>query len=173
MRNRLEFLLFAGHVRRFHSVPTIRDNTVGHHSWGVAQLCWLLTEGKCSANLLYYALNHDVAELVVGDVPAPTKRSAPGLKEAMDRLEDQVLTENGITLPDLTPDEFNTFKLADYMDGMMNCIFEKNLGNRGVIAAFNTYANYIRGHLQAFEHEGVAREVYEAIINLSINVGLR
>jgi 5'-deoxynucleotidase YfbR-like HD superfamily hydrolase len=144
LRSQVDFLAAAGRVKRFHSVQTIQENTVAHHSWGVAVLCNILTEGNPGQALLLHALLHDVAELEVGDVPAPTKRAAPGLKEAMDDLEDKVLKDVKIVLPELTSEEKRIFKLADCMDGMINCVQEARLGNGyGVRQAFWNFARYV------------------------------
>ena len=61
MRKKLEFILAGTEVTRYHTVRTLVQETVGHHSHGVAMLCLFLAP-DASANLLKAALVHDLAE---------------------------------------------------------------------------------------------------------------
>ena len=65
-------VLEGGEVKRYHTMPTIGEQTVANHSWGVAViLSWLKPD--ISPKALLKALTHDVAEKQTGDMPAPTK----------------------------------------------------------------------------------------------------
>jgi 5'-deoxynucleotidase YfbR-like HD superfamily hydrolase len=140
---RVLFVLDGGWVKRFHPITTIKDITVGHHQYGVAWLCYLLSDGKASANLLMSALSHDLPEQVLGDMPSPGKRLLgiePGLfsKSENTLLEDNLCAFHKL----LSEEEHNTLKLADYLEGMLSLVQERRLGNLTVVVPFYRYCSY-------------------------------
>ena len=159
--NRLRFVQNGGSVRRFHTVRTIEPNTVAEHSFGVAWLVWILTEGQARARLLMASLAHDLAEQEVGDVPAPAKR-ALGIGPDINELEDRILAANGVAFV-LTPEEQRTMKLADCLDGMLYCAQERKQGNKFVDEAFEKYHSYVT----SMNPQGVEREVFDAVITMN------
>lgn len=144
MRKKLEFIQRGGAVQRFHSVHTIKQNTVAAHSFGVAMLCYQLTGGAASRNLLMAALSHDLAEHAVGDVPAPTKRLL-NIREEVNQLEEAHLLSVDLLFTLFGEDEA-VLRLADALDGAMFCVSERILGNRNVADAFNNFMLYIAGY---------------------------
>ena len=138
----LELIIKGGAVKRYHN-EMVTAQTVGHHSYGVAWLCWILTGGKASAALLMSAISHDTAEGVVGDIPAPTKRAIPELKVMLDEYEDRALKKAGIVMPQLTAAEVRTLKIADVMEGMMFCISERAIGNLNAEHIYINFQQYI------------------------------
>lgn len=136
--------LFDGSaVRRFHTIQTVAENTVGQHSHGVAMFCMLLEDGKPSAGLLMKALTHDLAEQYTGDVPSPAKR-ALGIRQEFGMVEEELLATVDFSI-DVTPHEEVVLKLADCADGMLFCAKERMLGNRSkmIKAAYNNYRSYV------------------------------
>lgn len=136
MKDRIQFLMRGGVVTRFHCYTCIKPNTDAAHQHGTAMLCYLLSDSLPSLNLIMAALTHDAAEWVIGDVPAPTKWSVPGLADTLDELEDTQLSAHDLLFP-LTPDERRKLKLADLLDGILYCAIERNMGNKalnGVVA---------------------------------------
>lgn len=162
VRKRLETILRGGRVQRFHTVPTIADHNVGHHSFGVAWIAILLCRFDASASLLAAALAHDLAEWHTGDVPAPTKRAVPELKAELDALERRTIAEAGLLLPPLTDAEQRTLRMADAMDGMLNCIHERRLGNRGIR---NVYWRF-RSYVEELKPEGVEQAVVRELVEM-------
>jgi 5'-deoxynucleotidase YfbR-like HD superfamily hydrolase len=153
--------LFAagGATKRFHTQETTRENTVGHHSYGVAWFCYVLTKGKPSAAMLMHALAHDVTECVVGDVPAPTKKLR-GIGEQMAVLEEHVLRWGGVVLPELNPCEERLVKLADYLDGLLFTIMELRRGNAALAGCHANYLAYISEFVEyGDEHEQLVFEI--------------
>lgn len=137
----LMFLRRSGKVRRWHAEETIKDQDVAQHSYGVAWLCWWLTDGAASGPLVMAALAHDAAEHATGDIPSPTKL-ALGIKAVVDTLEEDLLVFNGINLPGLSPDELAVLKLADALEGLLFVLRERELGNRTLLQAFINYCDY-------------------------------
>lgn len=161
----LEMMVKGGGVRRYHN-EQVDGQTVGHHSFGVAWFCWILMDSKPTAELLYAAIHHDVAEGVVGDVPAPTKRKIPGLKAALDKHELSVMLELGIPEPKIDEYEARVLKFADIFEGMLFCISQRHRGNRNADGIFNNFAEYAR----SMEPTGKASEVYLTLLEIYTDV---
>lgn len=143
--NQAEFLWNGGYTERFHTVPTLRIDTVGHHSYNVACLLMLLRPDS-PAYMLRAALKHDAAEHVVGDMPAPTKRLLPdyhtvrlsdveeviSFRDAFSQLEEDTAKQYGVKLEqdELNEEEAWLLKLCDALDGFRFCVQERTMGNR-------------------------------------------
>lgn len=140
------FLRAGGYTRRYHGWRTIKDDLVGSHSYNVANLVMLLRP-DCRKELLMVAIRHDSAEWIAGDSPSDVKRQVPELKVALDAYEDKVFADIGLTLPDLTDDEYKVLKIADNLDGLMFCVQEREMGNLLIVPVFNTYNRYLRAQL--------------------------
>lgn len=140
MRTQIEFILAGSEVKRYHTVTTLREETVGHHSHGVAMLCQML-DPNASRELLLAALMHDLAEHQTGDIPSPAKREY-GIGQQVDELEDRLLSAAGLEFPHITPSESRTLKLADIAQGALFCARELSLGNRKIRLVFDRYVSY-------------------------------
>ena len=144
--------LFDGSaVKRFHTIPTVTENTVGQHSHGVAMFCMLLEGGEPSAKLLMKALTHDLAEQYTGDVPSPAKR-ALGIRKEFGEVEEQLLATVDFSI-DVTPREEMVLKLADCADGMLFCAKERMYGNKSkmIKSAYKNYCSYVNAIMQELE----------------------
>ena len=122
-------------------MPSIKENSVARHSFGVAWLVYLISPTDSRKELIMAALAHDLAEQEVGDVPAPTKRRLKIMHE-LSGIEDDILRDHNIYFS-LWDDEKKWLKLADCMDGMMFCIQEMSLGNRKARVVYERYRSYI------------------------------
>jgi len=129
IKDRIQFAYEGGRVVRFHQHIGHQLDTDARHSHGCAMMVYFLTAGAPSVTLLMAALTHDLAEQVTGDIPYPTKRRLPGLKAAVDTLEDEILAAYELRF-ELLPRERRTLTLADSLDGMLYCASEAALGNR-------------------------------------------
>lgn len=145
--------LFDGSaVKRFHTIPTVTENTVGQHSHGVAMFAWLL-EPNCSKNLLLAALMHDLAEQYTGDVPSPAKR-ALGIRDEFGIIEHRLLATVFFNVEGvLLKKEATVLKLADCADGMLFCARERMYGNRSkmIKSAYKNYCSYVNAITQELE----------------------
>jgi len=131
----LEFMWHGGGTIRFHGIPTLLTDRVGHHSYNVACIIMRLRP-LASAKLLRAALKHDMAEHIVGDMPAPTKRALPDygdhatFREVFGGHEEDTAREHGIDLEqDLEDHETWVLKFADAADGFRFCVDERRMGN--------------------------------------------
>src|SRR5579859_585031 len=154
----LSYMLHCQQVRRFHTEPMLQPPCIGQHSGGVARMCLLLTQGKASAALLARALYHDDGEQIMGDMPAPTKLAMDsGAREDYEHLEHGVILNNVTffnSIEEITEEEERILKLADRMQGMLECVLEYNLGNKFMLRPFERLAQYALNTMQegnAFE----------------------
>lgn len=155
----VNFIRLGALTKRYHTKSTIRENTVGHHSFGVAMLCWLLLD-ECPGELIMAGLCHDLAEQVTGDVSSPTKRKYPQLAEMVQQMEYELLGEHDMDFEiHLSPEHARILKMADRMDGMLFCINEYELGNHSILDVYNRYVNYI----EELTPTGRERLVFNAI----------
>lgn len=144
-----EWLRAGGYTRRYHGWRTLKDDPVGQHSYNVANLV-LLIRPDCSKELVVAAVRHDAAEHRTGDMPSDTKRAIPGAKAMMDAAEDMAWAEAGMADPckSLSAEEYRILKLADYFDGMMFCIQEREMGSTMMDVVFNRYMSYMTSSLE-------------------------
>lgn len=140
MKDTIQFIAAGADVSRYHTVFTFNNETVGHHSHGVAMMV-LMMKPDASASLLKAALYHDLAEQIVGDIPSPAKRQF-GLGQRLDKLELAIIEEAGIENPALTDEEARILKLADIAQGALFCAREIQLGNVRLIPVFTRYIIY-------------------------------
>ena len=140
MRITLDFALAGAEVTRYHTVTTLVKETVGHHSHGVAMLVHLLNP-EASKQVLLAALFHDLSEHLTGDIPSPAKREY-GIGEQVSQLEDRLMREVGIHMPQLSSEDTRLLKLADIAHGALYCGREMSLGNRKMKEIFERYMGY-------------------------------
>jgi len=135
-------LIFDGvETKRFHTVPTWRQETVGHHQ-GIVMALLMHAYPRIRREVIRYASIHDLAEHVTGDAPSPTKRSHPDLKRLLDDFEDSVYRTFTVDLPILDGVEYNLFKRVDNVAGMMTCYREYMMGNFNITREFTNFRTY-------------------------------
>lgn len=91
----------SGSVARWHTNPDVPAQTLADHHGRVAQII-LFFWPKAPPALLYAALHHDCGELIVGDVPSPTKRAHPELDRALAAAEAIACASMGVDAIDQT-----------------------------------------------------------------------
>lgn len=142
MKSRLQFITDGANTRRYHTVPTLLTETVGHHSHGVALICHLLMSNRdYNPQVMYAALLHDLAEHHTGDVPSPSKREF-GIAEQFNVLEERLLRGAGLPMPALSAEDQRVLKLADIAQGALFCIQEMQMGNSRMQVVFDRYISY-------------------------------
>lgn len=142
MENWLEMCFRGGQIRRFHSWPTIGQETVAEHSYYVCMLVLALTDGKASSNLLKAALFHDLAEQATGDIPATTKWANPLLKANLDAIEEIFEAKWNIAIA-LPEDDKLVLKWSDMLALLFYCKQQRDLGNRGMNVVFTRGVDYL------------------------------
>ena len=120
-------------VPRWTVIPTIQRQTVAEHSFHVAHIAlWVSRyhlvafDGCLDEEILYYALIHDEAEAITGDIPSPASAEAiPGKSEAFEKANDlgAVSADDGVR---------RILKIADLLEALLFVYEEKRLGNKGL-----------------------------------------
>lgn len=130
--NQLDFIERGGRVQRMHTVPVLHPQSVAAHSFGVAWLCYLLhPTNDPSTNLLMAALQHDLAEHMTGDIPAPAKRLL-NIRGKVAAMEEQLINDAGLPFFEnlLTTQEAEILAVADALELCQYSLREMKLGNR-------------------------------------------
>lgn len=146
MLQQMDLLWNAGQVVRYHTLPVLRRQTVGEHTYGVLVFLNLLTDFGPSPELVRAALLHDAPEAVVGDLPAPAKRflGANGGLSKLRSAEDEVMSSVGLEpRTPLLRSELRLLKLADCLEGMRFCAQEVASGNSAIRVIMERFAEYI------------------------------
>lgn len=133
-------------VTRWHTRRMHKYETVGEHTANVLSIVFALcgTENP-SPNLIGATLLHDTAEQWTGDVPATAKWYMPVLKQNLDDLELDMMSENMLHVPTITDDEKLVLKWADMLDLCYTCLGELEMGNRTVSEVFDRGVEYLKG----------------------------
>lgn len=138
---RLRLLRGAARVRRCHIMPTLHQQTVGEHTFGV--LCILTTiYHALSPQLVRAALFHDAPEAKLGDLPAPAKWSNKKLHEAYKELEVKLRMEYDLDEP-LTEFEQQLLRFADKLELAMFALEECQDGNVKMAGVFRRVSESI------------------------------
>lgn len=143
IHTKLKRLREGGAVTRFHTVRTIRQQTVADHSHGVALLVTIVAP-EASAELIKAALWHDLSECHTGDTPATAKWASPSLREELHKMGSAFDESHGIRAA-LSVEEYATLKWCDMMDLVLWCMEEVHMGNRNAIKIANNGLRWLGG----------------------------
>lgn len=154
-------LIGWGHdVTRWHAMPNIKQQTLASHSWAVAMIVVSLFPGNHDEKLLLVqaALEHDLVEKHIGDMPRPGRTQEHRDLEAEKARELEVFHES--LLP---PHLQDWLEWADLLEAGMHALREVELGNtrfREVLARIDQYIA---------EKED---KIPEVLLNFAIEAGL-
>jgi len=123
----------SGHVTRWHSVRTSRDQTLAEHHYMVTRISNRLAKDILGPDLddsgllkiMEYASLHDTPELLMGDLPSPLKRHIEhisGENNPIEIIENEIapwLTEMKESIGRTNPEYLLIVKLADIMDALV------------------------------------------------------
>lgn len=76
-------------VKRYHTWPTIQQQTVADHTCQVMRV-YVEIFGPPSQDVFLYMLWHDISEMHTGDIPFQAKRLYPALKKVVDEIDHSV-----------------------------------------------------------------------------------
>jgi len=156
---RLFVLREAGDITRCHTMPTIKDQTVGHHTFNVVLILMDAVPELCTARLMKAAICHDLAEIRTGDIPAPVKWSHPELEDTLKQIEEEFYQDWDICvqLPKL---EKVLLKCADGLELFLYCLDEVRMGNRNAVEVLFRIMNGIRERGVPPEMRSYVNEVF-------------
>jgi len=120
-------------VPRWAVIPTLQDQSVAEHSYHVAHIAlWVSRfhlvafDGCLDDEILYYALIHDEAEAITGDIPSPAGRLAIPGKSLQYELKNELGAVNASDAIRLI------LKVADLLEALLFVYEEGRLGNKGL-----------------------------------------
>lgn len=120
----------GGRVERCHGIPHLGSYSNSSHQWGVAMLMWYLWP-EHFPRLVLICLTHDVAEAWVGDIPSPTLRFIPGIRERLEEIEARINTDLGLPAENaLSPEDHEMLKACDRLELYLWCQDQAELGNK-------------------------------------------
>lgn len=123
-------LRHAGNVKRYHTHPTLRTQTVADHSWHVMRIFMELFPDAVTVEVLTYILWHDTPEIGTGDLPFPVKATHPALRAEITELEQEVSDNLGIVWPELTTRQRLLVKVCDLLEMTEFGCEEYTMGNK-------------------------------------------
>ncbi len=123
----LEEKLMTGGVRRCHTTPSFEYQSIGQHSWGVAMIILNLHPDP-SLQLIKAALQHDMAEMWLGDVPATAKWRFSNLATSYREAEETIEAENNLSV-ELIENELIWLKAADILELALWSRLQIKMGN--------------------------------------------
>jgi 5'-deoxynucleotidase YfbR-like HD superfamily hydrolase len=152
MKSKAEILVYAyraARVKRWHTMSyLIHEDTVGHHSHGVAMIVLILHPDP-SAQLLKAALVHDLGEKYTGDMSHWTKKERPDLAETLEELENKVLQERYLDYHPAYEEDQHWLKAADALHAWM--VLRENVlcGNLGMAGVYERLSHQILDKVRA------------------------
>lgn len=130
----------AADVLRYHTKRTIRQQTVGQHSFNMLMLVQQVVP-DCRKEVLLAIMHHDLPELKTGDIPGPIKRVHPSLGPLLDQIEEGLYP---LFKPfGLREDEEKLLKWADRMEGCLWCMEEVRMGDTFCARTAEKYMTWI------------------------------
>ena len=126
--DRLLLVRQGGHVERSHTTPHHGSYTVASHSWGVAQII-LTFHPLPTIELVRAALNHDVHERWIGDLPGQVIWENDELRDLLKELEAGVNAKLGISAP-ASREDVTWLYIADKIDLLLWAFDQVDLGNK-------------------------------------------
>lgn len=144
---RLLTIYEAGRVRRLHTTPHHQPYTVASHSWGMAMLLFLLyPDENPPRNLVRACLEHDVPELLVGDVPWSAKARWPFYEHAVETAERIVANELNLASVSIVEGgsrDIIWLRALDRLELLLFCLSEERLGNRALAEVASTCSRHL------------------------------
>ena len=129
--NDLDIFMRASAVKRYHTTPTIGNQTIGEHSYRMLLVLYAVCTP--SPELIKATVYHDVPEIEVSDVSFMTKKKWPKVAESIAEAEDDFCNRYAIHV-ELCENDLRLLKFADMWELVQYAIDQINLGNRNMIA---------------------------------------
>lgn len=130
--NDFHTLYSAGRVGRYHTVD-VPGQSVAEHSWGVAMVVRRVMPPTLPQSMMYTllcaALEHDLSESELGDIPATAKWSDKNLAKLIERREAKFDERYGLVASSLEGAPKRLLRWADTFELCLYCLHLSKLGN--------------------------------------------
>ena len=121
---------FGGKVERCHVIPHAQSYSVASHAWGTAILLRYLWP-RDFPRLVLYALTHDIPEIFVGDIPAPTMKYSENVRNAVNAIHTKINKSLDLpTVGDFIASDLEKIKTCDRLEFYLWCRDEISYGNQ-------------------------------------------
>lgn len=134
----------AGRVKRFHTLETLGENTVGQHTFNMLIIADAAYEGNPPPTLMQGILYHDLPELYTGDTPYYTKRENHGFSTRLAELETRIKQLMGLTT-NMTIEDKRVLRFIDLLEALSFIVAERALGNTNMEGAFYKTTTVVSG----------------------------
>lgn len=144
--DRIVAIRTGGATERCHGITHHGSYSVAAHTWGVLCLLFVLWP-EDFARLAPRVMFHDVPEGWIGDVPAPTKRFSPAVKEAIDSMETRVFEILGLPHDShgLSAEDLAKTKACDHLELYLWAAEQICGGNRHASCIMRELESYFDG----------------------------
>lgn len=115
-------------VKRYHTWPTVQQQTVADHTWQVMRI-YCEVFGAPDHTIWEYLLWHDAGEIVTGDLPFPIKAENPAIKARTDALERKWLWDTVKYSEKVTDYDKVACKVCDLIEMYEFGVAEISMGN--------------------------------------------
>ena len=143
----------GGAVKRYHTFPTLGNQSVGEHSHAVAMFI-LSFHPSPSLNLIKACLSHDLAEYDTGYCPANVKWAYPAMTAMLELAEHYIDDQLGISV-ELTDEERKWLKLADTLEYCLYSLDQRRLGNQNMDIVFGRGMVRLESYALALENDKI------------------
>lgn len=149
-------------IKRWQLMRSTREENIMEHSHSVAVLTHALCSiengvfggGVNTEKAVFYALYHEVSEVMTGDLPTPVKYFNQSIHGEYEKLENLAVEKISHSLPEemrgeiypyLAPDkdtlEYRFVKAADKLSAYIKCLEELRSGNNEFVQAGKALGN--------------------------------
>lgn len=157
LNQRVLYAREAAEVKRCHNFPWQGSYTVGQHSFNMLTLAHhLMPKASLTRGLIMAITFHDLAERMVGDMPAPFKWAMPEVDEALHQTEADVLRAANMEMPQLFPFERKWLKALDRIELWLACHDQVALGNTNAQVMIKAINQWFIDHASDIPQEALA-----------------
>lgn len=172
--------LRVGHVKRWHNVNTVKEQTLAEHSYMVTIIAIHLASAivgdeEFTADVAFAALFHDAPEVVMGDTPTPAKRFIREFTKD-DRIFDKMEAELMPKVPyrsgvAIGSEAMRYVKMADKIEAA-HWVGENGVGKHADIVKAYNWRN-VEDYVELLDNEHPASGWYEAVNSVLMALGMR
>jgi 5'-deoxynucleotidase YfbR-like HD superfamily hydrolase len=164
-------------VKRGHTIPFIRQYTVGHHTFNAQMIAMYLADQNDlnrndKLNLFIIISTHDMPELFTGDMPSNFKKANPLIADEIFKAEMSWIKRHLPPSMQLFIDCDNEqpaglmgciIKLADGLELLWWCVEELEMGNRRIHHVYTNILTYLK---EFMDHHHEIKGVHRMILDM-------
>lgn len=177
--------LRAGHVKRWHIINTVNQQTVAEHSFLVAIIAMELYNEMVGVDpnddnsikefnaLVMGAIFHDIAEIKLGDLPTPSKQLFKQFygDDMFDKIEETIFPEMPYTgHGELGTELRKIIKMADTIEAV-HWIYENGVGAHAKVVADKSW-DLLADRVREYSMGGGGDDWYTSVNKILMALGM-